>query len=125
MTVLDSSSWIEVFTDGPNAAVYLPALRRPAEVIVPAICLFEVARYFLRNSTEQNATRAVAQMRLATVAHLDEKIALTAARTSVRWKIPAVDSIILATAQTHDAELWTQDADFEGVPGVKYIPKKS
>lgn len=34
------------------------------------------------------------------------------------------DSIILATARAYSATLWTQDADFKGIPGVKYIPKR-
>jgi predicted nuclease of predicted toxin-antitoxin system len=34
-----------------------------------------------------------------------------------------VDSIILATARMHEALLWTQDGDFEGLAGVKYFPK--
>jgi predicted nucleic acid-binding protein len=29
---------------------------------------------------------------------------------------------MLATARTHDALLWTQDVDFQGVPGVRYAP---
>ena len=33
------------------------------------------------------------------------------------------DSIILATAVAHRATLWTQDADFENVKGVRYLPK--
>jgi predicted nucleic acid-binding protein len=31
------------------------------------------------------------------------------------------DSIMLATARQAGAELWTQDADFEGLEGVRYI----
>jgi predicted nucleic acid-binding protein len=30
------------------------------------------------------------------------------------------DSILLATARAHDADFWTQDADFEGIEGVQY-----
>jgi toxin FitB len=35
------------------------------------------------------------------------------------------DSIILAATRAYQATLWTQDADFEGIEGVKYIEKKS
>jgi hypothetical protein len=31
---------------------------------------------------------------------------------------------LLATARAHDATLWTQDAHFKDVEGVKYIEKK-
>ncbi|AGA35479.1 hypothetical protein TVNIR_3855 [Thioalkalivibrio nitratireducens DSM 14787] len=32
------------------------------------------------------------------------------------------DSIILATAREFGATLWIQDADFEGIEGVRYFP---
>lgn len=35
------------------------------------------------------------------------------------------DRIMLATAQAADATLWTQDADFEDLPGVRYVAKRS
>ena len=41
-----------------------------------------------------------------------------------RLKLPLADSIIYATAQAHGATLWTQDAHFDGLPGVRYTPKQ-
>jgi predicted nucleic acid-binding protein len=38
--------------------------------------------------------------------------------------LPLADSVMLATAQAHAAGLWTQDADFAGLPGVRYLPKR-
>jgi hypothetical protein len=35
-------------------------------------------------------------------------------------RLPLADSVILATALAYGATLWTQDADFEGLPGVQY-----
>jgi predicted nucleic acid-binding protein len=40
-------------------------------------------------------------------------------------KLAMADSIIFATARDQDATLWTQDAHFKGMDGVKYIEKKS
>jgi predicted nucleic acid-binding protein len=34
------------------------------------------------------------------------------------------DSFILATAKEFEATIWTQDADFKNIDGVKYFPKK-
>jgi hypothetical protein len=34
------------------------------------------------------------------------------------------DSVMFATARRYRAMLWTQDADFEGLPGVKYLAKQ-
>jgi predicted nucleic acid-binding protein len=54
---------------------------------------------------------------------LDVPLALSAAKLSCELKLPMADSIILATARVNMAELWTQDADFSGVQGVRYFPK--
>ena len=37
--------------------------------------------------------------------------------------LPMADSVMLATARTYDAVLWTQDEDFKGLRGVKYHRK--
>jgi predicted nucleic acid-binding protein len=63
-------------------------------------------------------------MQQGQVADLTAPISLSAARISVDHKIPMADSLILATARAHGAALWTQDADFDGITGVKYVPKK-
>ena len=42
----------------------------------------------------------------------------------MQLSIPMADSVILATARAADAVLWTQDADFATVPGVRYVAKK-
>ncbi|TAG33238.1 MAG: type II toxin-antitoxin system VapC family toxin [Polaromonas sp.] len=43
----------------------------------------------------------------------------------MRHKLPLADSIIYATAQQGNALVWTQDADFEGLPGVRYCAKNA
>ena len=50
---------------------------------------------------------------------------LAAAKISVDLGLPMADSVMLATARAHDATLWTQDADFERLDGVKYRKRKA
>ena len=38
--------------------------------------------------------------------------------------IPMADSVMLATARSWDAILWSQDSDFAKVPGVRYLAKR-
>ena len=38
--------------------------------------------------------------------------------------MPMADAVVLATALEHGATLWTQDAHFKGIAGVKHFPKK-
>lgn len=123
MNVVDSSGWLEYFADAPNADKFSSAIQNTRELIVPTLSLYEV---FKRVSQQRNATaalRAVALMQQGRVVDLDATIALSAAKLSVELKLPMADSIMLATAQEYRATLWTQDADFEGVEGVKYFAK--
>ena len=55
---------------------------------------------------------------------LDRATALEAARLSILHGMAMADSVMLATAQRHDATLWTQDADFDGLAGARYYPKR-
>ncbi len=37
--------------------------------------------------------------------------------------LPLAHSLIYATARRHGAELWTQDAHFDRLPGVRHFSK--
>ena len=54
---------------------------------------------------------------------LDSTLAIDAAQYGVELKLPLADSIIYATARKFDAIVWTQDADFKLLEGVKYFTK--
>ena len=123
MNVVDSSGWLEVFTDGENAERYLPYLRDPDELVVPTICIYEVTKVVLRERGEDDAIQAAAAMQRGTIADLTLGIATAAPKLSLRHGLPLADSIILATARAYSAEIWTQDADFEGIEGVTVLHK--
>jgi len=62
-------------------------------------------------------------MRRGTLVDLNLTLATTAAKLSADLRIPLADSVILSTARAYGATLWTQDADFSGLPDVRYFPK--
>lgn len=123
MNVVDSSGWLEYFADGPNARFFAPAIERPATLVVPVISVYEVFKRVLQQRDHGAALQAIAVMRQGRVADLTETLAVAAARLSVLHGLPMADSLMLATAQAADATLWTQDADFEGIPGVRYVAR--
>ncbi len=123
MNLVDSSGWLEYFADGPNAAVFAKPLRDPEDVLVPTVCLYEVYKVVLRQRGSSAALQAVALMRQGRIIELGERVALLAAELSLKHKLPMADSVILATARTHDAHIWTQDADFAGIDGVTVVEK--
>jgi toxin FitB len=121
VNVVDSSGWLEYFGDGANAAFFAPAIERPDALVVPTMSLYEVFKRVLQQRDEGLALRAVAIMQQGAVADLTAHIALSAAKLSADRRLPMADSVMLATAMAHDAMLWTQDGDFEGMPGVRYV----
>jgi predicted nucleic acid-binding protein len=123
MNVVDSSGWLEYLADGPNADFFAPAIENTPDLVVPSLSLYEVFKRVLQQRGEGDALQAVAVMSQGRVVGLDMDLALSAARVSVEYKLPMADSVMLATAHLYDATLWTQDADFEGVEGVRYITK--
>ncbi|MBI5968913.1 MAG: hypothetical protein HY882_13795 [Deltaproteobacteria bacterium] len=50
-----------------------------------------------------------------------EYFALSSAKLSHELNLPMADSIILATARSFKAILWTQDLHFANFPDVEYI----
>ena len=61
---------------------------------------------------------AVSTLRRATIAPVDEPLALEAADVSLAHGLAMADSLVYATARRFGARLVTGDADFEGLPGA-------
>ena len=60
LQVVDSSGWIEVLTNGPQADRFLEVLDNETSLIVPAITIFEVFKWVLREHSEAQAIQALA-----------------------------------------------------------------
>ena len=125
MNVVDSSAWLEYFANGPNASFFASSIEAPEELLVPSLTIYEVFKRVIQQRDEGDALRAVALMQQGRIIDLDAPLAMSAARVSLETRMPMADSVVLATARLHDALLWTQDADFEGLPGVRYRPRKT
>ena len=122
MNVVDSSGWLEYFADGTNAENFAPAIRDADALVVPSITVFEVFKRVRQQRDSEAALRAVTQMRRGRLVDLDADLAIAAADLSSGLGLPLADSVILATAKAEGATLWTQDADFEGLPDVEFFP---
>jgi predicted nucleic acid-binding protein len=124
MNVVDSSAWLEYFADGPNAAVFAKPIETTRTLVVPSLSLYEVFKRVTQQRDEDEALRAIAVMERGTVVDLDRATALEAARLSIQHGLAMADGVMLATAQRHRAMLWTQDSDFDGLPGTRYYAKR-
>lgn len=121
MNVVDSSGWLEYFANGRNAGFFAPAVEDTSRLLVPTLSLFEVFKRILQQRGEPSALQAVALMHQGRVVDLDATLALAAARLSTQERLPLADSVMLATARAFSATLWTQDSDFEGEDGVRFV----
>jgi toxin FitB len=125
MNVVDSSAWIEFFTGGPTARFFEAPILATGDLVVPTMVLLEVYRHIRRHRGRDEALKAVAGMKQGTVQDLDERLALYAGEIGVEYGLPLADSVILATTRVHEATLWTQDSDFEGMEGVRFQKKRT
>src|SRR5437867_13287632 len=103
MNIVDSSGWLEYFSNGRNAEFFAPAIEDVEHLLVPSISIFEVFKRVLQQRSEREALQVVAAMRVGRVVDLDAALALFAAKLSVDLKLPLADSVMLASAKSHNA----------------------
>lgn len=120
LIVLDSSCWIEYFRDTPRADLFATVAEASESLIVPIITIYEVIKKMRRELDATIAAFSESVMCRGRVIDID----LTLARQAATLTLPLADSLIYATAQLNKATLWTQDAHFEGLPGVRYFAKE-
>ena len=123
MNLVDSSGWLEYFSDGKNANAFAPVIYNIEDLIVSTINLYEIYKKILIEKDENAALEATGIMMQAHVIDIDASISIQAAMLSHELKLPMADSLIYATAKLNNAILWTQDQDFKNIEGVNFIKK--
>lgn len=119
LNVVDSSGWLEYFAGTDRADLFAPAIEDTAHLVVPVVTLYEVFKKVRRERDEHTALLISAQMQQGRVIPVDAELSLHAATL----ELPLADSLIYATCLREGATLWTQDAHFEGLAGVRYFAK--
>lgn len=110
---------MEWFADTDRADLFAPAIEAADRLIVPVLTVYEVVKKLAREAGDETAASALSLMQRGQVVDIDLALALRAAVNG----LPMADSLIYVTAQQHGAVLWTQDAHFDGLPGVKFFRK--
>ena len=88
---LDSSAWIEITHDRPNAATFAEALASTAPVIVPTICLYEIAGYTTRVAGQAATEELLTFIQQHTIAPISADIATLAATLGAAHKLAMAD----------------------------------
>jgi toxin FitB len=124
VNLVDSSGWLEYFADGKNASFFAPAIENTKLLLVSSINCYEVFKRIAQQRDENAAMQAIAVMQEGAVVDVTSDLAIVAAKIALDLKLPLADSVILATARMNQATVWTQDSDFDGIEGVKYVSKR-
>jgi predicted nucleic acid-binding protein len=119
LILLDSSAWIAMAHDGPNAKMFARAMAEAEQVLVSAISIYEIARYTTRVAGDAATEKLLSFVSLHQIVPISAEIATLAADLGARHQLAMADALIYATSAVHQAELWTQDADFKELPNVK------
>lgn len=123
MKLPDSCVWIEALSDTATGRRYQAALNEPDQLLVPALVIYEVRQWALREIGMEAADRILAMQRQSRIVTLNEVTAAQAAELASLHRLAALDALILASALQNKAMLISCDAHFKGLPGVDYQAK--
>lgn len=125
MNIVDSSCWLEYLSGSATGDVVAPLIEETNKLVVPVITIYEVFKKLLTEAGEEQALKVAAHMKLGRVIDVNLTVSLEAAKFSKLHKLPMADALIYATARLENCTLWTQDAHFEALEGVRFLPKKN
>ena len=123
MNIVDASGWIEFFLAGTNGPKFKPVIENTSELLVSSVNMYEVHRVLSRKLPVELRDMCLEVMRRAPVIELNDERAIAASELSLKHGLAMADAAMYAIALEHKAVLWTQDADYQGLKGVKYFPK--
>ena len=123
MNLVDSSGWVEYFQDSPRADLFATPIEQRDQLLVPTIALFEVYKILSRSLSTELVDHCLDVMRLGRVLDLTDKRAVAASRAARAHRLALADAAMYSMAQEHGATFWTQDVDYDTLPGVRYFAK--
>ena len=123
MNVVDSSGWVEYFQDSLRADLFALAIEQRDQLLVPTIALFEVHKVLSRKLPAELVERCLDVMRLGRVLDLTGQRAIAASKIASQHRLAMADAAMYSMAQEHQATFWTQDMDYQGLPGVRFFAK--
>ncbi len=123
MNIVDSSGWIEYLLDTERADLYAQAIEQRDKLLVPVIALFEVHKVLSRKVPPDVVAQCLDVMRLGRVLEITDRRAIAAANIALRHGLAMADAMMYSLAQELGATFWTQDVDYQGLPGVQWFAK--
>ncbi len=117
--ILDTSVWIAYLFEGK----YKQEIENDEQLFLSVLSLFEINAKLLKRKVKDGEVRDKVNFikKRSIVLPIDEKTAEIAAGLSIEKNIPAIDSLIYASAIKNDLELITLDNDFRGLAKAKVL----
>lgn len=123
MNLVDSSGWLEYLHDTDRADLFAEPLEQRDTLLVPVIALYEVQKVLSRTVPPDAVSQCLDVMRLGRVLEITDRRAVAAANVAQRHKLAMADAMMYSLALELGATFWTQDVDYQGLPGVNYFAK--
>ncbi len=123
MNVVDSSGWLEYLRDTDRADLFAEPIEQRDTLLVPVIALYEVHRVLSRKVSPDAVAQCLNVMRLGRVLEITDHRAVAAANVARQHKLAMADAMMYSLALELGATFWTQDVDYQGLPGVNYFAK--
>lgn len=117
--LIDSSVWIEYLFNNKFADL----IDASQVLLLSTLSLFEIEKKLKKENIDPSKIkRCMEFLRLKSlIVPVHEEIAEKAVRISLEHDLAAIDALIYATAVVSNAELFTCDNDFRGLPRVKVL----
>ena len=93
------------------------------KLLVPVIALYEVHKILSRKLPAEMVASCLDVMRLGRVLDLTDRRAIAAAEVAIKHRLAMADAVMYSLALEHQATFWTQDVDYQGLPGVNFSAK--
>ena len=123
MFCVDSSGWIEFFLGSNAGRTFKPIIEQTAQLVVPAVSIFEVHRFLSRTASTNVRDAAIEVMCRSVVIDLNAVRAAAASITAQKHGLAMADAVMYSIAREFQATFWTQDVDYKDLPGVNYHAK--
>lgn len=123
MNLVDSSGWIDYLLDTERADLFAQPIEQRNTLLVPVIALFEVHRVLSRKVPPELVIKCLDVMRMGRVLEITDRRAIAGAEVAIRHSLAMADAMMYSLALEHGATFWTQDADYQGLPGVQWFSK--
>lgn len=123
MNCVDSSGWIEFFLGSQAGLTYKPIIEQTAQLVVPAVSIYEVHRFLSRSTSAARRDEYLELMCRSTVVELTLARAIAASEAAQAHRLAMADAVMYSVAREFAATFWTHDLDYQGLPGVNYLPR--